>query len=413
MKKLLIITAIIALTMTAQAQDKKFDKIMQLYDSENYTECMEAVKKYNAANPSKPDGVFLLAFTYHKIFRQAPQKEYNLTSAENTLYNAFNKDKDKTVRLKYKTEVDELKATITEFQDKFYAANDNKKAGQHAMMLAKIFNDTTETYKHIFMPELFAAPVTYGKTLAAYEGPTNQTDVTGKKIGVWIELYPNGNRKSQINYEGGKPRGDFYKFYEHGGVSAHLYMIDDDRASAILYDENGDRVAMGYYYQRQKDSLWQYLESDSILVAEENYIRGKKNGLETTYFPYGLPAEELNWKDGVKNGVWKRYHDIGTILFEANYVNGKLEGRYTKYNSKGEIELIGNYKNDVKHGEWKELDPKTKKFKVTKYIDGEPENAAEEALKESKEIDKQSEEGKYLPDPVDFHNNPEEFFQRQ
>ena len=230
---------------------------------------------------------------------------------------------------------------------------------------------------------------------------------------MWIETYPNGNRKSQINFEGVKPRGDYYKFYERGGVSAHLYMIDDDRASAILYNEDGDRVAMGYYYKRQKDSLWQYLESDSILVAEENYTKGVKNGLETTYFPYGLPAEEVNWKNGVKDGVWKRYHDIGTILFEAKYVNGKLEGLYTKYNTKGEIELTGNYKNDVKHGEWKEYDPKTKKYKSIKYINGELENAAEEDLKESKMIEKQSEEGKYLPDPVDFHNNPEEFFDQR
>ncbi len=403
----------IAFALSAQAQDKKLDKVKQLFDAQSYTECMEAVKKYNASNSQKPDGFYYLAFTYHRIFRQTPQKEYNLTSAENTLYQAFNKDKDKTVRLQYKAEVDSLKSTITEFQDKFYAAGDNKKAGQHAMMLAKIFNDTTEIYKRIFMPELFAEPVTYGKTLAAYEGPTNQTDVTGKKIGVWIDLYPNGNRKSQINFEGGKPRGDFYKFYENGGVSAHLYMIDDDRASAILYDENGDKVAMGYYYKRQKDSLWQYFESDSIIVSEENYIKGVKNGRETTYFPYGIPAEELNWKDGKKDGAWKRYHDIGTILFEATYVEGKLQGRYTKYAANGTLELTGNYRDDVKHGEWKIYDPKTKKFKVEKYIDGEIENAAEVEAAESDEMQKQAEKGQYLPDPVDFHNNPEEFFQRQ
>ena len=205
------------------------------------------------------------------------------------------------------------------------------------------------------------------------------------------------------------------------GLENIFYLIDEEDMMAVgiargvfsIPAHFMFAVAMGYYYQRQKDSLWQYLESDSILVAEENYVRGKKNGLETTYFPYGIPAEEINWKDGVKNGVWKRYHDIGTILFEANYVNGKLEGRYTKYNAKGEIELTGNYKNDVKHGEWREFDPKTKKFKVEKYVNGELENAAEADAAESQQLQRQSEEGKYLPDPVDFHNNPEEFFQRQ
>lgn len=406
-----IITLIIAMAVSVQtmAQDKKLTNIKQLFQSEKYDECIEAAKKYNSANNQKPDGYFYLALSYYGLYKKNPQKESSLSFAENTMWTAFNKDKSKTVREDFKDNIDELHNTMVDVQTKFFTSGDVRRAQSHGEMTARIFGDTTDIYRQLITPKPIE-PKTYGKTLAAYEGPTNQTDVTGKKMGVWIENFPNGNRKSQINYEAGKPKGDFYKFYENGGVKAHLYFIDDNRAAAILYQENGDKIAMGYYYNQQKDSLWQYFESDSLLVLEENYVKGVKNGVETTYFIFGFPAEELTWKNGVKNGPWKRYHESGSLHFVANYVDGKLQGRYEKYDIKGTLEVVGNYKDDVKHGEWKEYDPETKKYISHKYINGKLENANEVEIEESNEIEKTTEQGKNLPDPKNYSGNPEDFF---
>jgi antitoxin component YwqK of YwqJK toxin-antitoxin module len=277
MKKILITAAALLTAFTASAQDKKLNAIKQLFDTEKYSECIESVKKYNASNTSKPETFYYMGFSYFEVYKQNPAKESNLTLAENTVYKAVMKDKTGEVLQNFIKPYDELHQTMRQLQEKYFASGDKSKAGQHAQMSARIYKDTTEIYRRIFQPELFVVPITQGKTLAAYEGEVNQTDVTGRKQGVWIEKFPNGKRKSQINYENGKPKGDFYKFYQRGGgVKAHLYFFNDSLSSAILYAENGNKVAMGYYYNHQKDSLWQYFEADSIVVSEENYIRGIK-----------------------------------------------------------------------------------------------------------------------------------------
>jgi len=409
MKKIFAIAAFLFLNFAANAQDKKLDKVQQLFNSKNFTECVEAAKKYNVSNQTKPDGYFLLGFSYFELYKQNPAKESQLTSTENTVFQAINKDKSGEVRKNWSSNLDELHAKMIELQDKYYSQGEKNKAGQHAGMLAKIFKDTTEVYLHIYKPELFVKPITTGKTLAAYEGETNQLDVAGNKTGVWIEKFQNGNRKSQINFEAGKPRGDFYKFYQKGGVSAHLYFYDDNVASAILYAENGDKVAMGYYYNHEKDSLWQYFEMDSIVISEERYSRGVKNGQETTYYYFGFPAEEIMWKNGKKDGPWKRYYESSTVMFETQYKNGVLDGPYVKYDIKGNKVIIGNYKNDLKVGEWLVKDDETQKMVKIKYVNGKLSNQDEYDMKQAQKMHDIIEKSKDLPDPKDYAADPTQY----
>lgn len=380
MRRIILIFAVLLTAITANAQDKKLDNVRKLFENKSFTECIEAARKYNSTNSSKPEIFFYIGFSYLELYKQNPQKESQLSSAENSVFQALSKDKSGEVRKNFSENLDELHKILVDLSTKYFESDDKTKAGQHSSMLAKIYNDTTEVYRRIYNPEMFLKPI--GKSLAAYEGPTNQYDVTGQKIGVWIEKFPNGKRKSQINYENGKPRGDFYKFYQKtGGVSAQLHFFDDNLASAILYAENGDKIAMGYYYNQKKDSLWQFFEGDSLLVAEEFYSKGVKQGVQTTYYIFGFPSEEITYKDGKKDGPWKRYYESSTLEFEAVYVNGELNGPYKKYDIKGNVIMQGNYKNDLPDGEWMVWDAEKNKKTTIKYKNGVPEN--DEAIKEA------------------------------
>lgn len=411
MKKILITAAVLLTAFAASAQDKKLNAIKQLFETGKYSECIESVKKYNASNSSKPETFYYMGFSYFEVYKQNPAKESNLTLAENTVYKAVTKDKTGEVLQNFVKNYDELHQTMRQLQEKYFASGDKSKAGQHAQMSARIYKDTTEIYRRIFQPELFVVPVTQGKTLAAYEGETNQTDVTGRKQGVWIEKFPNGKRKSQINYENGKPKGDFYKFYQRGGgVKAHLYFFNDSLASAIHYAENGDKVAMGYYYNHKKDSLWQYFEADSILVSEENYVRGIKHGKQSTYYLSGILFEEMDFKNGKQDGVWKRYYEsTGAPIFETYYKDGKRDGKYIKYDINGEKVISGNYKNDLKDGVWSARDEETKKVTRINYINGVPENDAELQKEETKRLEEMVKNSQNLDDPQSYINHPEDF----
>ena len=410
MRKILISLAVLLTVTNLSAQDKKLNAIKQLYETQKYSECIESAKKYNTSNASNPESFFILGFSYFEVFKQNSSKESYLTLAENTVYKAVTKDKNGEVLKNYIKPYDELHHTMLTLQEKYFNSGDKTKAGQHAQMSAKIFKDTTEIYRRIFQPELFVVPITIGKTLAAYEGEVNQTDITGKKQGVWIEKFPNGKRKSQINYENGKPKGDFYKFYPKGGVKAHLYFFNDSLVSAIHYAENGNKVALGYYYNHKKDSLWQYFEADSILVLEENYEKGIKNGKQTTYYMSGNLLEEINFKNGKQDGAWKRYFEsTGTLIFETYYKNGVRDGKYIKYNIDAEKVIVGNYKNDLKDGLWKAIDEETKKVVNIKYINGVPENDAELQKAETKLLEDMVKNAQNYDDPQSYINHPEDF----
>ncbi len=409
MNRIAVLFVLMLSTLQVGAQDKKISKIIEFYSAGNFDECIVAAKKYVATDASKPEPYYYMGFSYFEQFKKNAAKEYLLKNAESSVLQAVNKDKKGEFLARFDKELGCLHDTITNISERYYLLKENNKAGEYAQMLAKIFKDTTEIYSRIYQPEKYADEICLGKSLAAYSGPINQVDLQGNKEGVWVEKFANGRRKSQINFERGKPRGDYYKFYETGGVKAHLYIFDDSLSSAVLYNEDGNRAAMGYYYNRKKDSLWQYFESDSLLILEENYSKGVKNGKQTTFYIFGFPCEEINWKNGVKDGVWKRYYPSSTVEFETYYKNGKVEGSYSKFDIKGMQIIFGNYKDDLRVGQWKFYNKDTKKYVVYNFINGKPENADELDEAENKFLEEQTERGKLLPDPKDYIHDPTEY----
>ena len=403
-------TAIILLSaIMLNAQDKKMDKIAELYQKQDFENCIVAAKKYNASNSSNPKGYYYVGLSQFGQFLNT-HRETQLKIAERTIHLAVTKDREKQFFNEFSSQMQQLKDTLTAFQNRYYQKGDKNVAKDYGEMIAKIYGDTTDIYLRLVHPEFFEAPKVVGKSLAFFNGPTNQTDIAGKRQGVWVEKYRNGNRKTQINYVDGKPLGDYYRFHERtGGLSAHLYFSDFNDASAILYDMSGAVIAMGYYHNQKKDSIWQYLKNDTIVVSQEIYKDGVKDGKQTTYFEHGFPAEEITYVKGVREGVWKRYYETMQPIFEATYHNDKLNGKYTKYDMDGKVVISGTYKDGVQVGEWKYYDEDTKKFKVYKYIDGKPENYDQLAEEESKKLQQMMEQAQGLVDPQDYINNPEEY----
>ena len=409
MKKTIIAAMLVAVSASLSAQDKKMDKIADMYNNQDFENCIINAKKYNTSNPSNPKGYYYVGLSQFGQYLKT-NKEPQLKIAEKTIFTAVAKDRDKKVFNEFAPQMKQLHDTLTSYQNRYYQKGDKNTAKDYGEMLAKIYGDTTETYLRIIHPEYFEAPKVVGKSLAFYNGPTNQTDLAGHKQGVWVEKYRNGNRKTQINYVDGKPLGDYYRFYEKtGGLSAHLYFSEYNDASAILYGEDGSMIALGYYHNQKKDSIWQYLKNDTIVVSQENYKNGVKDGKQTTYFDYGFPAEEIMYVNGKREGIWKRYYETMQPVFETTFHNDKLEGKYTKYDIDGNVIISGTYKDGLQVGEWKYYDKDTKKLKKYNYIDGKPENYEELAEEETKELQKVMEQNQLIADPQDYINNPEDY----
>lgn len=108
--------------------------------------------------------------------------------------------------------------------------------------------------------------------------------------GMDEEFYPNGGKKGEIPWQGGK--------------------------------ENGLVV---YYYQDGRKSY------------EANYKEGKKNGFATVWYPNGQKQWQTVFHEGFTHGVWREWYADGKKKFEANYSDGKLDGLATWWYDNGHI----------------------------------------------------------------------------
>jgi antitoxin component YwqK of YwqJK toxin-antitoxin module len=91
----------------------------------------------------------------------------------------------------------------------------------------------------------------------------------------------------------------------------------------------------------------EYDEYGSQVVAEHNFVYGRKEGKYSAYYN-GELTSEVNYMNGKKEGKYKCY-EKGKLYSEVNYVNGKLEGQEYVYIQ--EKKLPGyNYVNDKPEG---------------------------------------------------------------
>ena len=100
--------------------------------------------------------------------------------------------------------------------------------------------------------------------------PNETTPFTGTKIAA----FPNGQKKSEINYKDGKPNGLMTMWLENGQKEAEINYKDGEQNLLTTFFENGQKKSEG------------------------NFKDGKPNGLMTTWFENGQKEAEGNFKDG-------------------------------------------------------------------------------------------------------------------
>jgi MORN repeat variant len=53
--------------------------------------------------------------------------------------------------------------------------------------------------------------------------------------------------------------------------------------------------------------------ADGIKKYEVNVIKGKKQGLETFWYPNGKPNIQTNYVDDKEDGIWKQWYERGQL----------------------------------------------------------------------------------------------------
>lgn len=411
MKKAIVLSLLITLITNIFAQDKHWNKALDFYKNKQYDKTIEYSKKHLERSSSKPGLFYLMGLGNFYLAQQMTRpadKMVRIKRAVNYIYQGQRLDQDSTYYNLLATDLaifhDSLYAYMKEYKEK----EDTRNTRFFAQSIASLYHDTTDIYRELFEPQPQQKPQPTLREkqqalVASYKGPVNMTDALGRRQGLWIKRYPDSTIKYMIYFKDGHPAGIFKRFYPNGQLQVDMnYEITGHRAAAIFYDQDGHRIAMGYYYDRKRDSLWQFFVDDSIVIREIYYKKGLKNGPERIYSYYYYPnlLRERYWKNDTLDSVAVDYYFDGTPKSFYYYKHGILDGPYTLLDYTGKVKIKGQYVNGYMEGKWLFYNPNGTVDTVEYHL-GEPTNPAMTEA-ESKILKAMQESKSRYPEPAEM-----------
>lgn len=212
-------------------------------------------------------------------------------------------------------------------------------------------------FKHIIIGFLFATLSLTGSELIAQAGNKGNNSEPPKQ-GAWEKKDANGNIVYQGFFNNNVPEGEFIYFDSTGRVTAKVIFSEKGTKAYTTMFKRNQKVSEGLFINEKKDGEWKYFNADSIVIAEENYVKGVPHGKWKTYYANGALLEEITYVNGKKEGSWMQYFYDGPVKTKATYHNDKLEGLATFFHPNGRVFISGPYKGNLKDGVWMHMNDK-------------------------------------------------------
>lgn len=222
----------------------------------------------------------------------------------------------------------------------------------------------------------------------------NKVDDQGLKTGAWQATYPNGNLRYTGQFKQGKPFDVFKYYFKTGELKSVLIYKEEDgnRAYVEHFYQTGEKMAEGWYFKQEKDSLWRTFGANEVLLSEGKYYDGKKYGRWRTYYPNGRLAEEKFFDQDIEVGDLKVFFDNGKLRQTGFYKNGFLDGPTIFFSPEGDTLIKGYYYKGSRDKNWTYF--KNKKIdRVLQYDKGKllnpealpslPQNEKEDSLRQN------------------------------
>jgi antitoxin component YwqK of YwqJK toxin-antitoxin module len=132
----------------------------------------------------------------------------------------------------------------------------------------------------------------------------------GRKNGLWVRYYPNGNKQSEIDYVNGRPKGEYKTYYDNGNV--------EEKGSWVNQRNTGN---FSRYYNNG-NKMQEFIFSES----------GVREGKQVYFYENGKVEVEVSMVAGKEEGVMKRYYDNGDLKSEVEVTAGKADrSTYKEY----------------------------------------------------------------------------------
>ncbi|MBA3539663.1 MAG: hypothetical protein H0T79_08525 [Deltaproteobacteria bacterium] len=192
------------------------------------------------------------------------------------------------------------------------------------------------------------------------------TYVNGKRDGVWQEWYEN-KLTFTGTYVNGKPDGEFV-YNDRNGNELGRFEMKDGTGTMLTFHSNRKPASKERLYKGARDGVYQELTFRGKVVVEGHHSNDVKWGSWKEWTPEGVPVLEENYRRGKLDGVVKKFVD-GKVAMQATYKDGKVEGPYLE-SREGKPAVTGQFVNDLRTGTWTQYDPTGSVVLVSTYKDG-------------------------------------------
>jgi antitoxin component YwqK of YwqJK toxin-antitoxin module len=185
----------------------------------------------------------------------------------------------------------------------------------------------------------------------------NKFDSKGQRHGLWKGIYEESKRpRYEGTFDHGKETGTFKYFDDTkaGTVIATREFKKDGSCYTTFFDQKGNKVSEGKMINKVHEGQWKYYHKESpVIMAIENYKKGKLNGIRKVFHKNKAINEETEYVNGVKNGIYRKYSENGVVLEDAVYKNGEFHGLATYKDVDGNLVAQGQFVLGRKRGIWK------------------------------------------------------------
>jgi hypothetical protein len=122
----------------------------------------------------------------------------------------------------------------------------------------------------------------------------------GLKEGVWIQYYPNGNKKGEYTFVNNRANGPATTYFENGNKQEEgTWVVNRWVGPYKMYYENGTtRQEFNYNQIGKRDGKQVYRNPDGSLQIEVTEVNGKEEGLKKEYDEHGNLLRETYFNGG-------------------------------------------------------------------------------------------------------------------
>ena len=159
--------------------------------------------------------------------------------------------------------------------------------------------------------------------------------------------------------------------------------------------------------KNQKEGHWIIFKSGTEQILQKgSYLKGKKEGLWTTYYTGGQKKSEISYLQDEKNGYAVIYFENGNIAEEGIWLVDKWVGKYKSYYENGKLFYSWNYNNKGTRSGYQQYFYKNGEIKIEgEWLEGKETGTIREYYSSGTiKAEKKFNEGKVDPEAIKIYN---------